>query len=66
MKDNIPEVVWEGTYGVDGEGEKITFYPMCPYCGEYAYEDDKCIFCHKRYRLDWSKRPEKFYIKEEE
>jgi hypothetical protein len=63
MSNNkIPEVVWEATYGLGG----IEFYPMCPYCGELAYQDDECYFCDKRYKLDWSKQPAKIWIKEED
>lgn len=75
--DETKEVVWEGTYGtgyVEGAGfcENLKYFPMCPYCNEYAYEDDKCVFCKKPYKLDWSKRPapkvlsmEKEWIKDE-
>jgi hypothetical protein len=42
------KIVWRKEYG---EG----FYPFCPYCGEFAYEQDKCHFCGKPYK--WVKDP---------
>lgn len=68
MTEEIKEVKWEGTYGSlesgfdgkmfwDGGKYGIVYYPMCPHCGEYAYEEDECVFCHKKYKLDWSKQP---------
>lgn len=25
-------------------------YPFCPYCNEFAYEKDHCVFCGKKYK----------------
>lgn len=25
-------------------------FPFCPYCNEFAYEKDHCVFCEKPYR----------------
>lgn len=64
----IKDVKWEGQYGPleggfdgkcfwDGGGMGITYAPVCPYCGEFAYEESECVFCHGKYNLDWSKQP---------
>ena len=26
------------------------YVPFCPYCGEVAYEEDRCVFCDKEYK----------------
>lgn len=26
------------------------YVPLCPYCNEYAYEKDHCVFCKKEYK----------------
>lgn len=39
----IKKVIWETEF--DSE-EK---YPFCPYCKEFAYEKDHCVFCGKAY-----------------
>lgn len=32
------------------------YVPLCPYCNEYAYEKDHCVFCGKPYKwVDKSK-----------
>ena len=64
----IKDVKWEGQYGFleggldgkcfwDGGGMGITYAPVCPHCGEFAYEESECVFCHGKYNLDWSKQP---------
>jgi hypothetical protein len=42
------KIVWRKEYG---EGR----YPFCPYCGEFAYDQDKCVFCGKAYK--WVDNP---------
>jgi hypothetical protein len=32
----------------DIDGNK---YAFCPYCNEFAYEKDHCVFCGKKYKL---------------
>lgn len=39
----MKKVKWEN----DVDGGK---YPFCPYCYEFAYEKDHCVFCGKKYR----------------
>lgn len=34
-------------------------YPACPYCNEFAYEKDHCVFCGKKYRWRNGKRKER-------
>lgn len=31
-------------------------YPFCPYCGEFAYEKDHCVFCGKKYIMHEKRR----------
>lgn len=73
----IKDVKWEGQYGPleggfdgkcfwDGGGMGITYAPVCPHCGEFAYEEGECVFCHGKYNLDWSKQPPAEPEKEEE
>lgn len=26
------------------------YVPLCPYCNDYAYEKDHCVFCNKKYK----------------
>lgn len=67
-ESEIKDVKWEGQYGFleggfdgksfwDGGGFGITYVPVCPHCGEFAYEESECVFCHGKYNLDWSKQP---------
>lgn len=37
----IKKVVWRKEFGTE--------YPFCPYCNEFAYEKDHCVFCGKEY-----------------
>ena len=37
----MKKVKWQWEYGVYG--------CFCPYCNEWAYEKDKCVFCGKPY-----------------
>lgn len=37
----MKKVKWRWDYGV--------YVPLCPYCGELAYEKDHCVFCNKEY-----------------
>ena len=53
---DIKEVVWRSGYG---EG----LYPFCPYCEEFAYEKDECVFCGKPFK--WVDSPIKPTIVEE-
>jgi hypothetical protein len=46
-------IVWEKGYGEE-------LYPFCPYCGEFAYEQDGCCFCGKPYK--WVKEPVRLTI----
>lgn len=32
---------------IEGDGGK---FPFCPYCNEFAYEQDHCVFCGKKYK----------------
>ena len=50
------EVVWHSEFG---EG----LYPFCPYCDEFAYEREKCVFCGKPYK--WVESPIKDTIVED-
>ena len=34
-------------------------YAFCPYCNEFAYEKDHCVFCGKKYKLTDGEREEK-------
>lgn len=40
---------------IEGDGKEK--YPFCPYCNEFAYEKDHCVFCGKQYkwREGWRK-----------
>lgn len=49
----MKKVKWSDEFG-DGD-----LYPMCPYCGEFAYEEDECVFCGKRYRWVEKRRKER-------
>ena len=40
----IKPVIWKWDYGV--------YVPFCPYCGEPAYEKDRCFSCGKPY--EWT------------
>ena len=31
----------------EGDGGK---FPFCPYCHEFAYEKDHCVFCGQKYK----------------
>lgn len=35
-----------------------TLYPFCPYCDEYAYEKDHCVFCGRKYNWADNKHSE--------
>ena len=37
----IKKVKWTWDWGC--------YMPLCPYCNEYAYEKDYCVFCEKEY-----------------
>lgn len=39
---DLKPIKWEWDYGV--------YVPFCPYCGEPAYEKDKCFSCGKSYK----------------
>lgn len=55
--DNIKPVNWEWDYGV--------YVPFCPYCGEPAYEHDKCFNCSKPYKwVDGEIKPTKVQVGE--
>ena len=44
----MKKVKWRWDYGC--------YVPFCPYCNEYAYEKDHCMFCKKEYKwVDKSK-----------
>lgn len=44
----LKKVKWKWDWGV--------YAPFCPYCGEFAYEEDCCAFCEKEYKwVDKSK-----------
>ena len=46
----IKRIVWRREFG----GE----YPFCPYCNEYACEQDHCVFCGKKYEwVEGSAKP---------
>ena len=45
----IKKVVW------DTEFDSVEKYPFCPYCREFAYEQDHCVFCGKPYEWTESK-----------
>ena len=32
---------------IEADGGK---YAFCPYCNEFAYEEDHCVFCGKKYK----------------
>lgn len=38
----MKKVEWKWDWGV--------YVPLCPHCGELAYEKHRCVFCHKRYK----------------
>lgn len=40
----MKKVKWQWDWGC--------YVPMCPYCGELAYQKDRCVFCEKEYK--WS------------
>ena len=46
----MKKVEWRRWYG-------DILYPFCPYCGEFAYEKDHCVFCEKEYK--WVQRGRK-------
>ena len=50
MAKYVKKVIWHSEYG---EG----LYPFCPHCNEFAYEQDKCVFCGKPY--EWVESPVK-------
>lgn len=39
-------------------------YPFCPYCGEFAYEKDHCVFCGKKYIMHEKRRERKVTVGE--
>ena len=41
-KAELKPIKWKWDYGV--------YVPFCPYCGEPAYEKDKCFSCGKSYK----------------
>ncbi len=44
----MKKVKWRWDYGC--------YVPLCPYCNDYAYEKDHCVFCKKEYKwVDKSK-----------
>ena len=51
----IKKIVWRKEFG---EGR----YPFCPYCNEFAYEQDHCVFCAKKY--EWVDEGEKTTVVE--
>jgi len=76
MSKNSKEVLWIGSYGCIDKitensilitGMGVSYYPMCPHCKEYAYQDEnnqeksgnfKCMFCGGLQNpIDWKKRP---------
>lgn len=40
----MKKVKWQWDWGC--------YVPLCPYCGELAYQKDRCVFCEKEYK--WS------------
>ncbi len=40
----LKKVLWQKDWGA--------YAPFCPYCSEYAYEKDHCVFCGKKYEWD--------------
>lgn len=38
----MKKVKWRWDMGV--------YVPFCPYCDEFPYDDDKCVFCGKPYK----------------
>jgi hypothetical protein len=38
----MKKVKWTWDWGV--------YVPLCPYCNEFAYEKDHCVFCDKKYK----------------
>ncbi len=39
----IKDIAWHHEYD-------DALSPFCPYCNEFAYEKDHCVFCGKKYR----------------
>lgn len=35
-------------YDPEAEGD----YPVCPHCGEIAYNDNECVFCGGKYEIE--------------
>lgn len=42
MLRRAKKVKWQKEWG--------DFVPVCPYCNEWAYEMDHCVFCDKPYK----------------
>ena len=62
IKDKNGKIVGHACGGQMG----LEYYPMCPHCGEYAYNEKPekgeslcyCVFCKKPYYpVDWDQRP---------
>lgn len=39
----MKKVIWRYEYEM--------YVPFCPYCNEFAYEENKCVFCNKEYEM---------------
>ena len=42
----MKKVIWRYEF------DKKEKYPFCPYCGEFAYNEEKCVFCGKPYEWE--------------
>jgi hypothetical protein len=54
----IKDVAWHREYN-------DTLYPFCPYCDEFAYEKDHCVFCGKKYRWVSNKESEPTIVEQD-
>lgn len=45
----IKDIKWQKEYCYSSDDFMVM--PFCPSCGEPAYEENECMFCHQKYRF---------------
>jgi hypothetical protein len=57
MSKEIKQIEWRWEFGL--------YAPFCPYCDEFAYEKDHCVFCRQPYKwVDGEHKPVKVEVGE--
>ena len=46
-KEPPKEVKWQKEYCYTSDDFMVV--PVCPSCGEFAYEENECVFCHQKF-----------------